>query len=138
MTDQPSDPRSECLLIYDGECRFCVAAKQQVEQLAKPGESGPIRMITYQSDEARQRLGAAYVPGRPDAAFLVQPSGKVTKGLDAFLPLLPGLRWGKALALLLHIPLMAPIAYAIYAVIARHRYRLFGAVPLDQSPSQPD
>src|SRR2546422_7087382 len=39
----------------------------------------------------RSRLGSEYKPGRPDVAFLVEPDGTISRGLDAFLPLVPGL-----------------------------------------------
>jgi len=134
MSDQPL---KDCVLIYDGECRMCVTAKRGLEQMAQSSAMGDIRMITYQSEEAKRLLGSSYRPGRPDAAFLVQPTGVITNGLEAFLPLLPGLRGGEALARLLKIPLATPLAYGLYRLIARYRYGLFGSVPLDQPPQAP-
>ena len=32
-----------------------------------------VRMVPYQSEEAKQALGESYQPGRPNAAFLVHP-----------------------------------------------------------------
>lgn len=48
-----------------------------------------IRLLAYQSEAARIAVGQQYRPGRPEAAFLVQPSGKILQGLDAFSFLLP-------------------------------------------------
>lgn len=111
------------ILIYDGRCRLCVTAKSGIERLGAPED---VRWVPYQSEEAARRLGRDYQPGRPDAAFLVEPDGTVTKGLDAFVPLLPGLRGGRLLLALWRVPVLRPIAYLLYRVIARHRYRLFG------------
>ena len=86
-------------------------------------------MIPYESDEARQVLGSRHQGGRPEAAFLVSRDGRIASGLDAFLPLLPGIRGGRLIAMLFAIPLVKPLAYRIYALVARHRYRLFGEVP---------
>src|SRR3954447_4636681 len=55
------------VLIYDAQCRLCVAAKKKVEQL---GKSLDVRWVPYQSNEAVRRLGAEYRAVRPDVAVL--------------------------------------------------------------------
>src|SRR5262245_3859312 len=120
----------ECVLVYDGRCRLCVTAKEGLERLGTQNEAKAVHMIPYQSEKAKEVLGAAYRPGRPDVAFLVQPNGVIRQGLDAFLPLLPGLRGGRFLATILSVPLVKPFGYLIYRLVARYRYRLFGEVPL--------
>ena len=82
--------------------------------------------MPYQSEEAARCLGKAYQPGRPEAAFLVEADGTITQGLDAFVPLLPGLRGGWLLLTLWRIPFLRPLAYLLYHLVARYRYRLFG------------
>ena len=119
---------SERLLIYDAQCRLCITAKEGVERLGKDLD---VRWVPYQSDEARCRLGAQYRAGRPDVAFLVERDGTIKKGLDAFVPLLPGLRGGRLLQGLMRIPFLRPLAYLIYRIIARYRYRWFGSVDCD-------
>lgn len=113
------------ILIYDGECRLCVTAKETLERQADGGE---VRFVPYQSEEAARCLRSDYKPGRPDAAFLVEDDGTVKKGLDAFVPLLPGLHGGWVLLALWRVPWLRPLAYALYRVIAKNRYRWFGAV----------
>ena len=119
---------SERLLIYDAQCRLCVTAKEAMERL---GEDLDVRWVPYQSDEASGRLGAQYRAGRPEVAFLVERDGTIKKGLDAFVPLLPALRGGRLLQGLMRIPFLRPLAYVIYRIIARYRYRLFGSVDYD-------
>ena len=117
--------QSERILIYDGQCRLCVTAKAGIERLeTKPG----VRFVPYQSDEAARCLAAGYRQGRPDAALLIEQDGTIQKGLDAFVPLLPGLRGGRVLLALWKVPGLRPIAYAVYRLIARYRYAWFGAV----------
>jgi len=58
------------------------------------------------------------------------PDGTIASGLDAFLPLLPGLKGGRWLAKVFAVPLVKPLAEWIYRLVARFRYRLFGEVPL--------
>jgi predicted DCC family thiol-disulfide oxidoreductase YuxK len=118
----------ERVLIYDAQCRLCVTAKEGMERLGKDLD---VRWVPYQSNEAVRRLGAEYRAGRPGVAFLVEPDGTIKKGLDAFLPLLPGLRGGRLLGGLMRIPLLRPLAYLIYRLIARYRYRWFGSVGCD-------
>ena len=87
-----------------------------------------MRFVPYQSEEALAHLGKERKPGRPDAAFLVEPDGRIRRGLDAFLPLLPGLPAGRFLQSLLRLPVLRPLAYLMYRVIARYRYAWFGTV----------
>ena len=117
-------PRNTCLLIYDGECRLCVATKRKLEQAG----IGPaqVRFIPYQSAEAKQALGTFYGPGRPEMAYLVQPSGDIRQGLDAFLPLAAGLPAGRALLWFIRVRFVRRVSELLYRFIARHRYRWFG------------
>jgi len=119
-----SNSSNTCLLIYDGECRFCVATKRKLEQAGM----GPtqVRFVPYQSAEAKQALGSLHGPGRPDMAYLVQPSGDIRQGLDAFLPLAAGFPAGRVLLWFLRIPFVKRVGWLLYRLIARHRYRMFG------------
>jgi predicted DCC family thiol-disulfide oxidoreductase YuxK len=101
-------------------------AKEGIERL---GTDSDVQFVPYQSEEAVAKLGSEHLPGRPDVAFLVEPDGRIRRGLDAFLPLLPGLPGGRILLFMLRVPFLRPLAYYIYRLIARYRYQLFGAVP---------
>ncbi|MEQ1656132.1 MAG: DUF393 domain-containing protein [Nitrospira sp.] len=119
----PIDSLHTSLLIYDSHCRLCVAAKERLDQ-AGIG----VRMIPYETQEAASALGAQYRPGPPSMAYLISPAGRVWQGVDAFLPLIHGLPSGTFLRWVLKWSLMRRLAERIYRWIARHRYRLFGAV----------
>lgn len=134
----PSDRAARtCLLVYDGECRLCVTAKKGLDRLETHADATSIRMVPYQSEEAKQALGESYRPGRPNAAFLVHPNGEIARGLDAFLALLPGLKGGRVLSVLLSFPLVKPIGYLVYWFVARYRYAVFGKVPLAGGSESP-
>jgi predicted DCC family thiol-disulfide oxidoreductase YuxK len=134
----PSDKAAQtCLLIYDGQCRLCVTAKKGLERLEPHAGAPPIRMVPYQSEEAKQVLRETYRPGRPHAAFLVRPNGEIARGLDAFLSLLPGLKGGRVLAVFLSLPLVKPFGYLLYWFVARYRYSIFGTVPLAGGSEKP-
>ena len=137
MADPSVKAPQLCLLVYDGQCRLCVAAKRGLERLEAHADATPIRMVPYQSDEAKQALGESYRPGRPDAAFLVHPNGEIARGLDAFLALLPGLKGGRVLSVLLSLPLLKPFGYLLYWFVARYRYSVFGTVLLDGASGSP-
>jgi predicted DCC family thiol-disulfide oxidoreductase YuxK len=130
--DESPSVEPDRVLIYDAQCQLCVTAKERVEQF---GQDLDVRWVPYQSNEAVRRLGAEYRAGRPDVAFLVERDGTIKKGLDAFLPLLPGLRGGRMLQAFMRVPLMRPLANLIYRLIARYRYRLFGSVSCDCAKS---
>ena len=129
-TDQVAEsqlPGRTCLLLYDGECRLCVFVKAKLDQL-RVGQAGTgVRFLTYQSDEAQMVLGRDYRPGRPETAFLIHSSGEVLQGLEAFLPLVHHLPWGKLLLWCLRFPSAKRLAEWGYRMVARHRYQWFGA-----------
>jgi predicted DCC family thiol-disulfide oxidoreductase YuxK len=128
----PSDKATkDCLLVYDGECRLCVTAKKGLERIGTHADANSIRLVPYQSEEAKRALGESYCPGRPNAAFLVRPNGEIARGLDAFLALLPGFKGGRVLTVLLSFPLVKPVGYLLYWFVARYRYAVFGKVPLE-------
>jgi predicted DCC family thiol-disulfide oxidoreductase YuxK len=108
---------------------MCVTAKRGLERLSRDHD---VRLIPHQSEEAKQLLGLQYREGRPEAAFLVTAEGRISSGLDAFLPLLPGLRGGRLLAKLFALPFVKPVGYCLYQLLARHRYRLFGEARHDR------
>ena len=129
MAQLSPTPGPERILIYDGQCRLCVTAKEGLEHLEGSRLDGKVRFVPYQSEEAARCLGSEYRPGRPEVAFLVDADGRVRRGLDAFLPMLPGLRGGRMLLALMQIPVLKPLADLAYRVVARYRYRWFGQVP---------
>jgi predicted DCC family thiol-disulfide oxidoreductase YuxK len=134
----PSESKSQtCLLVYDGECRLCVTAKKGLEQLETHADAASMRMVPYQSEEAKQALGESYRPGRPNAAFLIRANGEIARGLDAFLALLPGLKGGRVLSVLLSLPVVKPIGYLLYWFVARYRYAVFGKVLLADASKIP-
>jgi predicted DCC family thiol-disulfide oxidoreductase YuxK len=135
---EPSEGRSSTqvrLLVYDGECRLCVSTKQKLEKLGVGQAESDVRFLAYQSEAAKRILGPNYRSGRPDMAFLIQPSGEVLQGLEAFLPLIHNVRGGKLLLWWLRFSSAKRLAEWGYRRIARHRYRWFGEVKL---PSRQD
>ncbi|MEQ1794991.1 MAG: DCC1-like thiol-disulfide oxidoreductase family protein [Nitrospira sp.] len=124
----PLDPQQPSLFVYDSHCRLCVAVKNGLERAGLSESGAGITMIPYDSQEARSVLGDRYQPGPPSMAYLVSPAGAVSQGIGTVLPLVAGLPGGRAVRWMLKwAPIMA-LAEGAYRWIARHRYRLFGAV----------
>lgn len=97
MGSGPIFTRDCCMVIYDGECRFCVKSKEGIERLSRSDQPASVRFIPYQSRDAEKALGSGYRLGRPDVAYLIGADGQIRQGLDAILPLLPGLPGGRLL-----------------------------------------
>lgn len=128
LPDCQREPRPTSLLIYDANCRLCVAVKAELDR-AGIGEAGAgLRMIPYESQDAMRALGEHYRPGPPPMAYLVSPTGSVSQGLEAFLPFVSALPGGRVIRWMLRWAPVRALAEWGYRLIARHRYRLFGAV----------
>jgi predicted DCC family thiol-disulfide oxidoreductase YuxK len=123
-----SETRDSCTIIYDEECRFCVRSKEEIERLLKTTQAGFVRFIPYQSLEAEQVLGFEYRLGRPDVAYQVGPDGQIERGLEAMLPVLMRLPGGRLITILLSLPGFKFLAHKLYELVARNRYRWFGAL----------
>ena len=119
----PSKRPAGCL-IYDSHCRLCVAVKQKLEQ----ARFGQTEFVPYASQQAMERLGQCYQPGqRPSMAYWVDEQGTIVGGLEAFLPLLMGLRGGKIFMFFWRFCVYRLILLGLYELVAKHRYRWFGA-----------
>lgn len=117
------DPRPT--LIYDADCRLCVASKEWVERWDRRGR---IRFLPFQTAEAKERVSDLAGMACMDAMRLVDAEGRVASGVDAFRRMLPHLPLGSLIALLFYLPGFPSLARRIYRHIAENRYRWFGAV----------
>ena len=116
-----TDPVSrKPLLIYDGDCAFCMFWLRYWQRLT----GDRVNYAPYQEV-------AAQFPAIPAAAFqravqYVEPDGKVASGAEAcFLTLGHASGKGWWLALYRRLPGFAAIAESSYAFIASHRSRLY-------------
>ena len=112
--------RRQPLLIYDGDCRFCMYWIRYWQRLTGPAVSyAPYQEVTSQYPEIP-------VDAFKRAVQYVAPDGKIASGAEAVLLTLDGAD-GKALWLTLYrrLPGFAHIAESIYAFIAYHRHALY-------------
>jgi predicted DCC family thiol-disulfide oxidoreductase YuxK len=120
---EPAAPTGDVVL-YDGLCGLC---SRVVPFIARHDARGRFRFATLDSDVARALLQSApALPARlPDSVILVDASGAVLVESDAALRILAGLDGRvRHLARLRIVP--RPVRNAVYRLVARTRYRIFG------------
>ena len=117
MTDWPDDD----VILYDGVCVFC---SRWVRFVASRDKDRRFRFTAIQSDYGRRLAQAFRIdPGDPDTNAVIHGGVAYFKSDGALTVLshLPRWRWTRAL---LAIP--KPLRDAVYNLVARNRYRIFG------------
>ena len=115
----------DALLVFDGDCGFCT---RSASWIASSWQSGA-HPVSWQQLEASRlaELGLTAESCR-EAAWWVEPDGTLYKGHRAIgkaLAAAPG--WKRLAGRLILSRALNPIAAAVYALVARYRYRLPGA-----------
>ena len=114
MNDRP-------VLVYDGHCAFCVAQAERLARLVR----GRVRLESFRDPGVLARHGLAEAACER-ALQLVEPDGTAVAGAAAIAralrlrPALAPLGW------LYELPVLRGVLDAIYAVIARNRFRMGG------------
>ncbi len=122
------DPDSDAgvgreVLIYDGQCNFCLAS---VKSLRRMDWTGHLAFISLHDPRVTERWPQLSHEELMEQIWLVAKSGKTYGGADAirYLSLrMPGL-W--LLAPILNLPFTMPLWRTVYRWIARNRYRIAG------------
>jgi predicted DCC family thiol-disulfide oxidoreductase YuxK len=111
------------VVLYDGGCGLCSRA---VRFIATHDPAGRYRYAALGSEIAGEVLrGGRVAPQLPDSVVLVEADGTVRVESDAALAILRELRGpARHLARLRIVP--RPLRDAVYRLIARTRYRIFG------------
>lgn len=122
---QPEPARAGDIVLYDGLCGLC---SRVVRFIARHDRRGRFRFAPLDSDVARALLAATTtrLPAMlPDSVILVDASGAVLVESDAALRIAAGLDGPvRFLARLRIVP--RPLRDAVYRLVARTRYRIFG------------
>lgn len=106
-------------MVYDGECRLCLASVDRLRRWVGPG----VRFLPLQGlpEEGVAGLDPAAARARVHA---VAPDGRVFAGAEAIARLLQTSRW-RWMASAYFVPPVRRLADAAYAWVARNRY-VFG------------
>lgn len=104
------------LLIYDGNCRFCVTSKRLLQQW-----------------DTKQSIRFTPAPTKISEIWFVNSNGVAVSGVVALRALLPFLPMGKMIAFLFLLPGVNRFAVWVYRILAKNRYRWFGSISKKRS-----
>lgn len=115
-------------VVYDGECNLCLATVDKLRRMPVRAELTFVPLQQLLSAEVPAWPGIAGVPASELAAQLhvTDEQGRRYSGADGVLKLLsltPGLAWLSAIA---RLPGGRGLTRAVYRLVARYRYQLFG------------
>lgn len=115
-------PSAAPVMVYDGVCLLC---DRSVRYTLDHEITPSIRFVAIQSKEGRRLAWENGVDAENPATFLFIENGRVTKTSEVLFALSRHLRGPARLVVFTRL-LPRIISDAIYSVIARNRYRLFG------------
>ena len=109
------------MVVYDGQCPFCLRQIQRIQTRDRPQR---FEYVPRQTEGLDRRFPALAEADFNTGMRLVHPNGSVSVGADAVYEIarrLPGWRnW----AWLYRLPGLKFVLRALYAWVARNRYRL--------------
>jgi len=108
----------EPVLVYDGDCRFCLRRAKRWERLT----GNAVRYLALQSPEAAARFPELSRTQLEQAVHLIGPDGSVYRGAEAVFRLL-AFKNRFPLWLYRTVPGFPPGAEWFYRFVARHRQR---------------
>lgn len=111
-------------VIYDGQCRFC---RSQIAILRSLDLGRSLEFLSLHDPVVAEKFPELPTESLQAQMYVVDRQGRARGGADAvrFLSRRLPLLW--PLALVLHIPGSLPLWRSLYAMVARHRYRLAGS-----------
>ncbi len=118
---------SEKVVVYDGECRFCIWSVRRIQRLDKERQ---FEYVPRQVPDIEVRF-----PRLADSDFntglrLILKGDEIYVGADAVYEIYRRMPPFHLVAWLYRVPLLRGLCRAVYTFIARNRYRL-GRVPCD-------
>jgi predicted DCC family thiol-disulfide oxidoreductase YuxK len=114
------------VLIYDGACPFC---RRQVDRLLSWTRRGAVETLDLHDPSVVERFPDLTREALLEAMHLVEPSGRVRRGAEAAVRSLASRPVLGRLALVYYVPGIRPFVNAVYAWVARRRYRLAAGCP---------
>ncbi len=110
------------LVVFDGDCVLC---SRSMRMLVKLDKARRFHLTSAQGDLGRSLYRACDLPIDNFATYLVVADNRVFERSTAIVAIAKRLGWPwKVGAALVIVP--RPIRDALYDLVARHRYRIFG------------
>lgn len=119
----PDPAQAKWLLLYDGECRFCIAGSARLAAMARPGL---VERVDLRDPAAMARHPS--IPHNVDfsAIRLVTPDGRMSSGAEAIARALGSRPAWKMVTWLYWAPGIRQLTDAAYRWVARNRFRIMG------------
>ena len=109
-------------ILYDGHCRFCIA---QMKKLARFLPAGRYQALSFQDPDVLPRFPGITHEQAMRAMIFIDNKGRRFSGMEGAVRAVSLRALGK-LAFVYYLPGIRQLMDAVYARIARNRYRLMG------------
>jgi predicted DCC family thiol-disulfide oxidoreductase YuxK len=110
-------------LLYDGDCRFCTRSARTIQRRLG-GER--VSLVNFQEPGKIDGYPGVTREACIQKMHVVTATGRVFAGAEAFARIFATVRLIGWLAWLYYVPGLRQVADLGYALVAKHRYRLFG------------
>jgi predicted DCC family thiol-disulfide oxidoreductase YuxK len=111
------------VVLYDGHCQFCQSSVDLLVRLLGPERVAP---RSFQDPAVLAEYPTLTHEACMARMHAVLPNGAIYRGAEAFARLLTSVPVFGILFFLYYVPPLNLLAEALYTVVARLRYRLFG------------
>jgi predicted DCC family thiol-disulfide oxidoreductase YuxK len=118
------------VLIFDGDCRFCIAQVARLKRLARGGNAqaggdGPLVEMPLQTAGLLDAVRVSHDEAMA-AMHLVLPDGRIYRGLEAAVQAMRHRPILGKLVMLYYVPGIKQLADLGYRIVARYRYAIMG------------
>jgi predicted DCC family thiol-disulfide oxidoreductase YuxK len=117
-----ADDGRPMVLLFDGQCLFCIASARRLAAWARPGA---VELADFHDPGVHARLAHVRLPEHVTLT-LVGPGGELATGAEATFRTLATRPLWRLVTWLYWVPGLHTLYNAAYALIARHRYRIMG------------
>jgi predicted DCC family thiol-disulfide oxidoreductase YuxK len=118
-----TSPPGKYIVLYDGRCPFCTRQSQRLVRFAR---QGLVETVDFHEPGVLKRFPGLTYECCMKAIHLVTPDGRVFRGPEAIVRALatrPIFAW---IAPVYYLPGLRQLVNAVYAFVARNRYRFWG------------
>ncbi len=116
-------PERPLTLLYDGECRFCIAGSARLMRLAAPEV---LRRVSNKDQQEMAKFPASVCEGISSALQLVSADGEIATGAAAVNRVLATRPVWRLITWVYWVPGIKQLTDWMYTLVARNRYRIMG------------
>lgn len=121
------------VVLYDGSCKLCISA---TDQLRKLDTEGALDWLNMREDEVRARFRGIDWKRAEEEIHLVRTDGRLRVGVDAVREIseMIGGDVGKAASAALDLPGVRQAADVIYSIVAANRHIISAKIDEKKAP----